>query len=271
MLGLGSRGKSLVGLGFFLARRGMMAVIGVALTLSCVVGFAGVAVVVMRRHRPEALPGVPLLGSTALAYGVGVLVAFAVSTRAFRRDEDDGVRALLAARGVSTNEYLAGRVAGLGAALAILVAGGSSLIGFAALLTARSRATALHTVQASVAAVAFSLAFAVTFAPVAMATLGARSRGGGYLALLAVLVLPDLAGPFLEPFVSARWLEVCSIPGALFALRTSLAPVGIDWLLLGRAVMALLVVIIAALALVRAEILRGHGLPRDPERGRRAA
>jgi len=256
-----SRGGSLVALGFFLARRDATAVLGLVLGGACVVGFGGLSVVMSRRATAEAVAGVPLLASSALAFGVGVLVAFAASTRAFRRDEDDGVRALLSAHGLGASEYLAARVLGLTVVLAVLVAGGSALVGVVAILTSHGRVAALHALQSSLAAVAFGLAFAVTFAPVAMATLGARSRGGGYLALLLVLVLPELLEGPLERVLSPAWVAVLSIPGALLTLRTSLAPVGVDLAMLSRAVIALLAIILGALAVVRVELLRARRAP----------
>jgi hypothetical protein len=256
MVSSGSRGPSLVALGFFLARRGFTALVGLSLAVANVVGFGGLAFYLARRGRLEALASLPLLASTALAFAAGVLVAFAASTRVFRRDEDEGVRALLAARGVSTAAYLAARVSGLAVLLAVLVGGGSALVGLVATLAARGRTTALHTAQASLAAIAFGVAFAIVFAPVAIATLGARSRAGGYLALLGVLVLPellcDLAGA--SAIVPQRWLDVCSIPGALLAVRTALAPVGVDPFMLGRGLIALGVVVIGALLVVTTEL-----------------
>jgi len=253
-----SSARAVVALGFFLARRGVTAAFGLALTVASVVGFGGAALFVARRGRPLALVEVPLLASTALAFGVGVLFAFAAATRAFRRDEDDGVRALLRARGVSTTGYLTGRVAGLAASLAVLVGGGSGVVGVIATLAARNRVAALHTAQASLAAVVFAVAFAATFAPIALATLGARSRGGGYLALLGVLALPELLQPTLARFLPPGWVEVCSIPGALLALRGAIAPPAVDPLALSRALAAVLAIILAALLVVRIELLREH-------------
>jgi hypothetical protein len=264
MTWLGSRGSGLVALGAFLARRGLTAAIGLGMTVAGVGGFGALAIYVARRNR-EALPKVPLMASSALAFGVGVLVAFAISTRVFRRDEDDGVRALLRVHGISPTRYLMARVAGLTAFLALLVAGGTLLVGLVAILAARNRAIAVHTLQASLAGVVFALAFAATFAPVAMATLAGRSRGAGYLALLVVLVVPELVAPSLGRWMAPHWADLCSIPGALLALRTSVAPVGVDVFLLGRSSAVILAIIAVALLFVRLELAR---VPpgRPPER-----
>jgi hypothetical protein len=262
-----SRARVLVALGFFLARRGVMAAVSLGLTVACVAGSGVVAFVLGQHRRQAALPNVPLVASSALAFGVGVLVAFTVSTRAFRRDEDEGVRALLSARGVHATGYLGARIAGLAALLALLVGGGSVGVGALTLLASRSTPAALHTVQASFAALTFGLAFAFVFAPVAMATLGARSRGGGYLALLAVLGLPELLRPWLSRVIDPSWLDLLSIPGALAGLRGALAPVGVDLAATGRSVVVLLVVVVAAVAIVRVELLRAHAS--SPQNGAR--
>jgi len=256
------RWAALFALGLLLARSGFTAWLALAVTGTCILGASVLAIFLAHRGKLEALSGVPLAASSALAFGVGVLVALAASTRTFRRDEDEGVRGLLRARGVSATEYLAARIAGLATVLAALVGGGSAVVGVIATLATRGRSSALHTAQASLAAVVFSLVFAVTFAPVAMATLAARGRGGGYLALLAVLVAPELLAPAFDRLIAHRWLDVCSIPGALLALRTSLAPVGVDPFMLGRSLSALLAITLAALLVVRAELARSRRTPR---------
>jgi hypothetical protein len=254
----GTRGGGLIALGFFLARRGATAAVGLGLSVACVLGFGGLAVVFARRGKLDALPDVPLLASSALAFGVGVLVAFAVATRVLRRDEEEGIRGLLRARGVDATEYLAARITGLAMSLAAFVAGGSALVGLVATVVAHGRVIAIHTVQASLAAVIFGVAFAVTFAPVAMATLGARSRGLGYLALLSVLVMPELLHASLTRLVGASWASVCSIPGALLALRAALAPTGVDAAMLARSLVAIVAIVALALLVVRAELARAR-------------
>jgi putative flippase GtrA len=242
----GSRSSGLIALGFSLARRGATSAFALGLTALCIVGFSGMAVAFAHHGKLDALPDVPLLASSALAYGVGVLVAFAASTRAFRRDEDDGVRALLRARGVSATQYLAARVVGLALSLAAFVAGGSFIVGLVAVAVSHGRATALHTLQA----------------PVAMATLAARTRGRGYLVLFTVLVLPELLQSSLLRVIGPDWVAVCSVPGALVALRTALAPIGVDGPMLARSLVALISIVVAALLVVRVELARAPQTPR---------
>ena len=47
-----------------------------------------------------------------------------------------------------------------------------------------------------------------------MATVGARSRIGGYVALLAVLVAPEAAISWTSTILPAGWEELTSIPAA---------------------------------------------------------
>jgi hypothetical protein len=251
-----SRGRGLASFGFFLARRGVTSALAVGLTLLIVLSCSGAAVVFGIRGKGATLARMPLIASSALAWGVGVLVAFAAASRVFGRDEEDGVRALLRARGAGRGAYLASRVTGLAALLALHVAGGSLVVGAVAALVANSRSVVLATGQAQLAATAYAVAFACVFAAVALATLGARSRVGGYLALLAVLVLPGLAAHSLEEVVATRWIEVCSVQGALAGLRASFAGPSFDPFLLGRALAVLASVVVLALLVARADLAR---------------
>jgi hypothetical protein len=256
-----------MGFGIFLARRGLVAGASFGLSLLTVVGFVALAAVIAHKGS-EALPRVPLLASSALAFGVGVLAAFGVSLGVFQRDEREGVRALLLARGITPFEYVKVRVAGLGALLGFLVVGGSLLVGLAALVLARSRHAALETVQSTFAAVAFGVAFSAVFAPVAMAALAPRTRGRGYLALLVVLVGPELLVPVLRRSISPSWLSLFSIPDALFGLRTALAPPGVDLADAGRALVVLVVIAVLAMAFVRAELAAAKSASSRSTRGR---
>jgi hypothetical protein len=256
-----SRGRGLVALGGVLVRRGAAAKVALGLGGACVLGFSALALLFARRGRAESLPGVPLLASSALAFGIGVLIAFAGSTRAFRRDADEGIETLMRLRGVGVGGYLWARLAGLAVTLGWVVAGGSAVVGLIATLGARGQLAALRTGQATLAATAFGIAFAVTLAPVAMATLGGRSRGGGYLALGAVLVVPEILAPTLTHLLTPRWVEVCSIPGALIVLRDALSPGTVDLPALGRALAILFIVVIASVVAIRAELTRSHRSP----------
>jgi hypothetical protein len=262
------RRRGLGGFGIFLARRGLVAAAAFVLSALTVVGFGVLAGVMAHKGSGDALPRVPLLASSALAFGVGVLAAFGVAVGAFQRDEREGVRALLVARGITPFGYVRLRVIGLGVLLRLLVGGGSLLVGIAALLLARSRHAALETLQATFAALVFGIAFSAVFAPVAMAALAPRTRLRGYLALLVVLVGPELLVPVLQRSISPSWLSLFSIPDALLGLRAALAPPGIDFAEAGRALLVLVVIALLAMAFVRAELAAARPVPSSRTRGR---
>jgi hypothetical protein len=251
-----SRGGGLVALGGALARGGLSARISLGLG-AAVVLFAGAAsLVIARGARPEELANVPLLTSSALAWGSGTLLAFAASAHAFRRDRQQGVRALLTARGRSDGEYLASRILGLTRTLAAVTAGGTLASGAAATLAARSPSLALRTLGCTGASVVFAVAFAATLAPIAIATLGARSRVGGYLALLAVLALPELLQGWSAHVLPEGWAELTSIPGALMTLRSSLLPDAFDALRFMRAFAVLALCVALSLLVMRGQLAR---------------
>jgi hypothetical protein len=81
-----------------------------------------------------------------------------------------------------------------------------------------------------------------------MATLGPRSRPGGYLAFLAVLVLPELLAPWTGVLLPAGWHELTSIPAALAAVRSGIAAPIASGARLARALTGLSAVVALALA-----------------------
>jgi hypothetical protein len=241
-------------LGLALARRGALAKVSMAVAALTLLGALFAALLMARRaHAP--LDRLPAFTVSALAWGAGVMLAFAAAARALRRDRAEGVRALLVARGGTVRSYLWARVGGLAALLAIVVAGGALFAGVVSSLLARSLATAALTLQSTGAALAYGLGFAATVAPIALATLGARSRAGGYLSLVAVLILPELLRPWLSHAVP-DWGDLLSLPGALSALRLALMPPGWKPELFARAAFVLAVAAAVAVAAVRAEIAR---------------
>jgi hypothetical protein len=251
-----SRGGGLVALGGALAQSGLAARMSLALGAAIVIFGAAASVVIARGARPEGLTRVPLLASTALAWGAGTLLAFAASAHAFRRDKQMGVRALLTARGRSDGEYLGSRILGLARSLAAVTAGGTFVAGIAATLAARGPSLAVRTFACTGAGVVFAVAFAATMAPIALATLGARSRVGGYLALVAVLGIPDLFRGWFAQILPEGWGELASIPGALTTLRSSLLPDAFDALRIARAFAVLALVVAISLLVVRGQLAR---------------
>jgi hypothetical protein len=251
-----ARGGGLLALGGALAVEGPMAKVSVGIALLIVLGSVVTALVVARGEHPEGLVAVPLVASSALAWGAGTLLTFASSVRVFRRDHDNGIRALVASRARSDGEYLGARVTGLARMVAAVTAGGTILVGLATALASRNGGLAIRTLESTAAATAFSVAFAATLAPVGFATLAARSRVGGYFALMGVLVLPELLERPLTRLLPEGWGELASIPGALLALRGSLVPMTFDPLRFARAFALLALTVLVALLIVRAQLAR---------------
>ena len=170
-------------LGTWLAARGALAGVGIALSILGALGSVVAAVAVAGAG--GAAVQLPLLESSVIAWGAGVMLAFGGALHAIRRDLEQGVVALVRARGASVGAYVRGRVGGLVVVLAVAVGGATLVAGIAATSVAHPAVAAART---SAAALVYALAFAGTLGPVAMAALGARTRAGGYLTLVAVLV-----------------------------------------------------------------------------------
>ncbi len=237
-------------LGLDLARRGPLAtislVVGVLTVLGALIATAGLV-----RRGGSSFEEVPSLTAGALAWGAGVLLAFAVSVQALKRDREAGITALLRARGAPLGGYLWTRVGGLTGLLVIVVAGGTLLVGVVATLLATRAGIAMRTLQGTLAAVVYAFAFALTLGPLAMAALGPRSRAGGYGWLLVVLVLPEVLAPMTRALLPYGYGDLTSIPGALTSLRTALMPPGVDGWRAMRALFMLALVVALSLAAVR--------------------
>jgi hypothetical protein len=251
------RSPAALALGARLARTGMLG--NAAFVIGALVTFAGVVIAfVIARQRGYAAPlyDVPSVAATLLGWGPGILLAFAASAQALRRDKDDGIRALLRARGASVPGYVGARVGGLALTHAIVVCGGTLVVGVVsvALAPPGTFGMALH---GALAALVYGLAFSLVLPPVAMAALGARSRSGGYVALLGVLVLPEVLARWTAEIVPFEWQGLVSIPGVLAEVRASLMPpAGPDLAKLGRALVVLAVVVGLALVVVRGQAAR---------------
>lgn len=246
-----ARRRALGALGLELARRGVLAKVSLAVAALTVSGALVATATVARRSGAAALEQAPSLTAATLAWGAGVLFAFAVSVHVLKRDREGGVMALLRARGAPLGGYLVTRVGGLTAMLALVVAGGTLLVGVLAVALGTRGGAALRATQGTAAALAYALAFAAVLGPLAMAALGARSRAGGYVTLLFVLVLPELLAPVAAAVLPYGLGEMASIPGALTALRVALMPPGVDGWRAGKALFVLAIVVAASLAAVR--------------------
>lgn len=199
-------------LGAWLAARGTLATIAMAVTLLEALGAIVFAVAAGARRASE----VPTASAIAIAWAGGVMLAFGAALRAIRSDREEGIAGLVSARGVAAGAYVRGRVGGLVLVLALVLGGATLVADVAALVAGRGD---WPVVRAGVAALVYVLAFAATLGPVAMAALGARTRAGGYVTLLAVLALPELLAPWTGDLLPRGWTELTSIPAALAALR----------------------------------------------------
>jgi hypothetical protein len=249
-----SRGRPhTLALGTWLATRG--ALVRASLAMAALGALGSIAAAVATRGTP-ALSSVPGIASMAFAWGAGTTLAFGCALRAIRLDREHGVVALARARGVGASAYSGGRVGGLVVVLLVAVGGGTLIAGLAA--TAVAGGAAHTVVRASAAALVFALVFALTMGPVAMAALGGRTRGGAYLALLGVLVLPEVLAPWTQRLLPDGWHELTSIPAALEAVRAGVLSPGPASLHAARAMVALLAVVAASLLVVRTQV------PGDP-------
>jgi hypothetical protein len=245
---------TLVGLGLALARRGILAAMAVGICALTVAGACVLGVVLRERSESAPLQHLPLLASGALAWGGGFALAFGAAVHALRRDVDGGIRQMLEARAVGLRGYVVARVGGLAAMLAIVVVGGTLVVGlFASLLAAGAAAGLGRTLQSTLASLVFGLAFAIVIAPTALAALGARTRLGGYLFLASVVVLPEVVVTALGSMLPRALADVLSIPSALASVRASLASGPVDVARFARALAALAVFTSLAIALVHVE------------------
>lgn len=259
----GSRSLPLLALGMTLARRGILPVASIVICIITALGLSVVAVMLASRGPRAPAHDVPLLASSALAWGGGFLLAFSAAAHALRRDRTDGIRGLFVTRTTSLRGYLLGRVGGLAVLIALLVAAGTLICGLAATAAASRAASVLRILQATGAGIVFAIAFGAVVAPVAFAALGARSRIGGYVFLICVVTLPELLVLGLGSALPESIADVLSIPSALNALRSSLAPGTEDLYRAARAIVALTLVVGLATMFVRRDAI----LVEQPEEG----
>jgi hypothetical protein len=243
-------------LGISLAARGPLAVASIALA---VMG-AFVSMLAALAARGSTAARLPTTASLAIAWSAGVMLAFGASLRALPRDREDGVLALLRARGVAGWGYVRGRVGGLVTVLALTVGGATLAAVLAATAVARPAGPA---VRAGIAALVYALSFSATVGPLAVAALGARTRAGGYLTLLAVLVVPELVSHWTQELLPPGWHELTSVPAALEALRGGFLPHG-SASAAARAAVGLAAVVVLSLAVARARVARADAVA-EPE------
>jgi hypothetical protein len=237
--------------GVWLATRGALPRASLVLSALGVVG-AAAATVVIGREGGKGAEELPSIVAEAVSWLAGTTLAVGVAVQALRRDREEGVVALARARGIGAHAYARGRLGGLSVVLALA-------IGTPTLVATLGATSVCHAagpcLRAGLAALVYAAAFSATIGPVAMATLGARTRAGGYFTLLAVLVVPELAAPFTQTILPAGWDELTSIPAALGAVRAGVASPMRNGEHFARAIVGLAAVVAVSLVVV-AERLR---------------
>jgi len=238
--------------GFWLASRGLPARLSLLLT-AVVAAIGASSAFWLVRHGATTLVVVPSVSVYALTWGAGLSLAAAASARAPYRDGETGVLPFVLARGATIGDYVRGRVGGLVVWVTLGTVGGTLVTIAGTLAAARATEPVL---RASLGALVYALSFGATLGPVAMATLGMRNRLHGYLALVLVVVAPELAAPWTERvLLPYGWRELASLPAALDALRSAaLAPP--DWLQTARALAGLTAVVAVSLVVILAHAAR---------------
>lgn len=240
------RFRSALALATRLSIGGWVPKISIGIAAATVFGAIAVAVSLSRQPHPP-LASVPGLTATFLAWGGGFTFAIAAAAHAFDDDVASGIRDLVRTRGVAGRTYVLSRVLGLALSLFFLVAIGAVVTGTAcALLAPASRAAVL---KSTAATIPYAAAYALIVAPMAIATMGTRSRPRGYLLLLAILIVPELAQDSLEA-IPEHWRSLVGVPSAMATLRDALTPAHFDGALAGAAaaVVVLLAIVCMALA-----------------------
>ncbi|HEY4013084.1 MAG TPA: hypothetical protein VGM06_07085 [Polyangiaceae bacterium] len=244
-------------LGVWLAARGPTAVASFA--IAALETLAGVVAAFAVAHRGGiGAARVATLTAQAVAWSAGVTLAFGAALRASHRDREEGVLALVRARGASLGAYVRGRVGGLVVLLALVVGAATVVVALAAV---SASATPKKAWVAGAAALVYALAFAATLGPVTMATVGARSRVGGYVTLLVVLAAPEAASPWTSKFLPSGWEELTSIPAALEAMRVAVVSPMNTAAHGARAAAALVVVIAASMWVIGVRMARVEAEP----------
>jgi hypothetical protein len=235
-------------LGTWLAARGAVVGVGFALAIAGALASVVAAVAVSGSGAAAELP---LVESSAIAWSAGLVLAFGATLGALRQDREQGVVALVRARGASLNGYVRGRVGGVVVVLAVAVGGATLVAGIAATSAAHPPLAAVRT---SVAAIVYALAFAATLGPVTMAALGSHTRSGGFFTLLAVLVLPELFSRWTVAWLPRGWHELTSIPAALAAVRAGVVAPAAMGVPMARAFAGLAAVVALSLLVIFARV-----------------
>jgi hypothetical protein len=237
-------------LGTWLAARQGHALVAVTLSAVGVVA-AIVAACILRESTTGGANALIALTSSTIAWSAGMALAFLSGMRAIFRDQEEGVLALVRIRGISTMQYARGRAGGLALLLAAVVGGGTLAASLAIAFVAGRTSSHLPAIAG---ALAYALAFSVTMGPLAIATLGGRSRTGGYLCLVLALFVPELLSSWTVAVLPAGWSELTSIPAALAAARAGVSSPLANAAPLLRALTALASIIAVSLMVIATRI-----------------
>jgi hypothetical protein len=207
-------------------------------------------------HANALASRLPTLAAMAVAWSIGISVAFGGALHALRNDLDQGVVTLARLRGVTLPSYVRGRVWGLTALVAMTVAAAALGVGLVTTFEAGERMAAA---REAAAALAYALAFAATIGPLAMAALGTGGRASGYLSLLAVIAVPELLTTWTAQLLPPGWHELTSIPSALAAVAAGVRSGGPTTMHMVRAMAGLAAVVTASLAAVWLRLEQAQG------------
>lgn len=194
----------------------------VVLGLLCALGALLFLSIVRGTHAGQesgALHALPHLFAQLICWGVSTLAVFATAQRAFLRDHEDGIRGLLRARGKDGHYELARVVVAVShtAMISVVLTG---ILAIACALAATGTSEVAATWKSALGAIVYAALFAVVMGTLAVSVLGGRGRGGGYVALLLCLVLPELLEPLTTRALPAQMVHVLplSIPSILRAV-----------------------------------------------------
>ena len=246
------RFASAFALGFSLAGEGFLAKASMVLAALTTIGALVFAVAMASEDSPP-LASLPGLTASALGWGAGFVFAVAAAARAFDRDASNGVRMLVRTRGISLGTYAIGRVFGLAVALALMVGVGSLITG--GVCAALAHGSRLLVLRATIASLAYAVAFGFLLAPLAAATLGARARGRGYMILIALLIVPEGLQDSLDS-LPERWRSLFGIPSAMSSLRDAISPGRIDLPLAAAALIVIVIISFIAMLFAVEQALR---------------
>lgn len=175
---------------------------------------------------------VPLIAAKATLWGPGVLAVLFTSVRAWAKDSEEGILALVRHAGHDPARYLRAR----GVVLALV------LIALQLLTLAAVHAMARTPLHGTLPALAYGVAGSVVLALLGAVCLGPRQRPGGTLLLWTLLFGPEILSVWTTRIVAR---ELSSIPALLETTALAVGPEAMDGARLTRALLALTLLALA--------------------------